>query len=65
MCRKVLAYNFSVHSGTDQVLFEEKRGDETDGQLQPHEYIQEQSAQRNHQVQRRERRGKEVTAGHS
>jgi transposase InsO family protein len=56
MWRAVLAYNSSVHSGTDRVPFEEMRGLGTDGKPHPDEYIQERSAQRDHQVQRKERR---------
>jgi hypothetical protein len=62
MWRAVLAFNSSVHSGTDRVQFEEMRGLRTDGQPHPDEYIQERSAQRDRQVQRKEGRVENVNS---
>ena len=56
MWRAVLAYNSSVHSGTDRVPFEEMRGVGPDGQQHPEEYPRERQEQQDRQLRRKEHR---------
>lgn len=56
MWRAVLAYNSSVHSGTDRVPFEEMRGVGPDGQQHPEEYFQGRQEKQIRQARRKERR---------